>query len=268
MTLRWISGLGGFAAGLCLMALGACASSGDSGPAVLAEGGVTGGGGGTTGGGGTSGTGGGGGSQGTGGAYDSSNLVNAEGWVGGDETTAEDNPMGIQGAFYVYGDNITCDCGNASGCTEVGNPCTSGKCCLIGATIVDNDYLSWGCGIGMELNSTGGDNPVKAEYTGPARCFDITLSGSSGGNNIRIGVTQLQDTTDMVSPFEQIAALDGTATATICLDDEDLKCPSWADAEECVDNETAYDIQIQVVGGEKDSGGTFEMCLTSIVPSE
>ena len=183
------------------------------------------------------------------------NLVNDTGWVGCDPALTEDNPSGIQGAFYVYGDGITCD-------PPTGNPCGSGECCLDGATIVDNEtYESWGCGIGMELNSDGGDPSVKSPYSGSAGCFDITLNGTSGGNAIRIGFTQ--STNPNVSPYVEVPAVTGETTHTVCFDD--VSCPTWASADECSETGQNYDLQIQVVGAERAS--TFTLCLSSVIPS-
>jgi len=73
---------------------------------------------------------------------------------------------------------------------------------MTGTTVVDPLYAKWGCGIGMELNNTG----VKSAYAGPVTCFNITLTGSSGGNEVRIGFTQSTNTTNTVSPFVSVAA--------------------------------------------------------------
>ncbi len=183
------------------------------------------------------------------------NLVNDTGWIGCDAALTEDNPNGIQGAFYVYGDDITC-------APPAGNPCTSGECCLDGATIVDDEtYASWGCGIGMELNSDGGEPSVKSPYSGPSSCFAITLSGTSGGNAVRIGFTQ--STSPNVSPYVEVPAITGSATHEVCFND--VSCPTWADATECSETGQNYDLQIQVVGAERAS--TFTLCLTSVIPS-
>src|SRR5690606_4835991 len=61
-----------------------------------------------------------------------------DGWIGGDETTAEDDPKGIQGAIYMYGDDISCT-------VVEGNPCTAEGCCISGSTIVDDTFAAWGC---------------------------------------------------------------------------------------------------------------------------
>jgi hypothetical protein len=184
------------------------------------------------------------------------NLVNPDGWIGCDPALTEDNPQGIQGAFYLYGDEITC-------IPAAGNPCATGECCLDGATIVDDvDYASWGCGIGMELNSDGGDPSVKSPYSGSASCFAITLTGTSGGNAIRIGVTQMVDSE--VAPFVEVPAVTGETTHTVCF--SDISCPSWAiDQGTCEVTGQNYDLQIQVVGAERAS--TFTLCVSSIIPS-
>ena len=41
----------------------------------------------------------------------------------------------------------------------------------------DTTYMRWGCGIGMELSSSGGTAPTKSVYTGSSKCFNITLTG-------------------------------------------------------------------------------------------
>jgi hypothetical protein len=187
-------------------------------------------------------------------------LVTAEGWVGGEPSDTADNPLEIQGAFYTYGDGLQC-CQDSS--CEGTNPCVSGACCWSGNTVVDSEYLAWGCGLGLELNSTGGDNPVKSAYAGAANCFAISLSGDSGGNKVRVGVTQLADTTDKVSPFVEIPSVSGTWSDTVCFDD--VACPSWSSEEQCQVTGEEYDLQIQVVGGERES--SFELCVESIVAS-
>ena len=65
---------------------------------------------------------------------------------------------GLQGAFYQYGDGLQCCVG--SSCQ--GNPCTVNGCCWSGSTVLDTTYAAWGCGLGLELNSTGGSVPVGA----------------------------------------------------------------------------------------------------------
>jgi hypothetical protein len=114
----------------------------------------------------------------------------------------------------------------------------------------------------MELNSTGGDNSVKQPYDGPADCFDIELSGDSGGNLVRVGFTQFADESHPVAPFVPIGSVDGSASATVCF--SDVYCPSWADRDTCALSGEVYDLQVQIVGGESDSD--ISLCLNSVTP--
>ena len=77
----------------------------------------------------------------------------------------------------------------------------------MGATVVDTTYAKWGCGLGMELSSSGGTAPTKTVYSGSAKCFDVTLTGNSGGNPVRIGFSQSPaPASDAVSPYKEIPA--------------------------------------------------------------
>jgi hypothetical protein len=187
-------------------------------------------------------------------------LVSAEGWVGGEESDSVDDPLGIQGAFYTYGDGLQC-CVSTS--CEGQNPCSTGQCCWSGTTVLDGTYAAWGCGLGLELQASGGQDSVKSAYSGAATCFAISISGDSGGNKVRIGFTQLQDTTDKVSPFVEIPSISGTWSDTVCFDD--VSCPTWSTADQCELTGEAFDLQIQIVGGERE--GSFDLCVDSIVAS-
>src|SRR5450755_4387396 len=79
-------------------------------------------------------------------------LVNANAW-----NCDLSDPIGIQGAIYGYGDGSSC----AS--PQPANICTTGSCCISGTTVVDATNAKWGCGIGMELDSSGGTAPVKSQ---------------------------------------------------------------------------------------------------------
>ena len=122
------------------------------------------------------------------------NLALHGGWVGCDPLLTEDNPMGLQGSMYMYHDGTTC--------TSPVEACDAAGCCIKGATAVDATFTKWGCGLGFELNSTGDAGAGKMAYVGPVKCFDIKLSGSSGGNPVRISYTQA-------------AAMDGKVAACV-----------------------------------------------------
>jgi hypothetical protein len=214
-----------------------------------------------------------GGSAGSGGAGASTGgveLVNDEGWVGEDPASTADNPLGIQGAWYVYGDNTSCTA------EEGFNPCATGKCCLSGATIVDPTFAAWGCGIGLSLNATGdtdaGPGGVKSAYAGPARSFVAQISGSTGPNAIRVNVTQVADTTGKVSPYKEVQPLTGAAVTQTILFSE-VVYPTWCEGnDECTgapgvaaDPTKSYDIQFQIPGGEE--AAAFDFCIESLKAS-
>ena len=136
-----------------------------------------------------------GGSTGTACTPNPGELVNAAAW----NCDASD-PIAIQGAIYGYTDGSSC----AS--PQPANICSTGSCCISGTTVVDTTSAKWGCGIGMELNDTGGTTPVKSVYAGTAQCFNIKLTGSSGGNEVRIGFSQSANSTTAVAPYVSIAA--------------------------------------------------------------
>jgi cellulose 1,4-beta-cellobiosidase len=184
------------------------------------------------------------------------NLALDLGWIGCDPALTEDNPMGLQGSIYKYDDGSTC--------TSPVDACTATGCCIKGATVVDPTFAKWGCGLGFELNSTGGDAPMKMAYTGSAKCFDIKLTGSSGGNPVRISYTQAAVMTGKVAPFLELKPLTAGFAGTVCFDD--VTCPTeWVPAPDCMLG-GPYDLQIQVVGG--NTAGAFDLCLTQLIPHE
>jgi len=174
-------------------------------------------------------------------------------FVGCDPTISTDNPQGIQGAFYTFGDG--------SSCTVTNPPCSSMGVCLSGATVVDKTYAKWGCGLGLELNSSGGTPSVKSAYTGPATCFNYVLTGNSGGNEVRIAFTQTADTTNRISPYVSIPAFTNGKTGTVCF--KDVTCQG-ADPTKCALTGMDFDFQVNVVGG--NNAGNYNVCLTSLTP--
>jgi hypothetical protein len=193
------------------------------------------------------------------------NIVDAPGcWVGCDASLSSDNPKGIQGAFYGFGDGSSC---------AVEDPiCTKGSgVCMTGTTVVDQTYAKWGCGIGLQLNSSGGTNPTRAVYSGPAQCFSYMLSGNSGGNEVRIGFTETATVISLISPYVSIPAFTNGHSGQICF--KDVNCQSQLVCTQTVTtgcctpitgNGTPYDLQIGVVGG--NHMGNFNVCLTSLEP--
>jgi len=266
MAMMRFVGLGLFAAGsLVMFGLAACSSS-------SSDDGGTGGGGGYVsvgGGGGLTGVGGGGGLAGATSATCGSNLLAGDlgatgNWVGGDATDPSDNPCGIQGAFYAYGDGTSCTM------PADNNPCSAGQCCITGATVVDSTYTAWGCGMGLSLNDSGGNPSVKSPYapgtTGTATGFRVTLSGNSPAE-VRISYTQVADTTGVVSPFRNgsTGASDVTVPGTYDVMFTDVSCPTWATTQGCTPGgSNPYDFQVGVAGGSV--AGAFNVCITELTP--
>jgi hypothetical protein len=200
----------------------------------------------------------------------SPNLVNKTGWVGCDPADPSDNPMGIQGDFYTFGDGIAC-------APPQGNPCASGACCLSGSTVEDPTYAAWGCGIGLQLQGAGWqlespadcDDPFwwfinRNPYTGSASCFELTFSGDSGGNPVRICFTQVADDRDKECPFVEIGPVDGAWSGTVCFGD--VRCGEWTNEDRCSITGEVYDLQFMVAGGQLQS--TFTLCLDSLIPND
>jgi hypothetical protein len=136
--------------------------------------------------------------------------------------------------------------------------------------VVDTTFAKWGCGIGLELSDTGGNTPVKSVYAGPVSCFNITLTGSSGGNVVRIGFTQsASPPTGAVAPYTEIPAFTNGWTGKVCF--ADVTCPSWATtAGTCTKttgNGTPVDMQIQISAGSTTATvGAYNVCVSSIAP--
>jgi hypothetical protein len=184
------------------------------------------------------------------------NLVKHGGWVGCDPDLNTDDPQGLQGSIYMYDDGASC----AGSPLE---PCGAEGCCIAGSTATDPTFAKWGCGLGFELSSTGGVTPMKRIYSGAAKCFDIALTGNSGGNEVRIAYTQAADMSGKVAPFLPIKSIAGSWEGTVCLDD--VICPNWMPKPDCALG-GPYDLQIQVVGGARTAA--FDLCLTELVPHD
>jgi hypothetical protein len=172
----------------------------------------------------------------------------------------------LQGSFYMYQDA-------SLSCTPANPICSpTAGCCISGTTVVDPTYVNWGCGIGLSLNTPSGPGTVKSVYSGPVKCFDITLTGSSGGNEVRIGFTQSTSTSGMVSPFVSVAAFASGWNGRVCF--TDAECPDWAvkavppTCSKTVGTAgTPYDMQIQISAGSTPASvGAFNVCVSKIVP--
>ena len=121
----------------------------------------------------------------------------------------------------------------------------------------------------MELSSSGGTNPTKSVYAGPVKCFDITLTGSSGNNVVRISFTQ------SATPAARGRALHGDSPVHQRLEGAGLllrrHVPQLGghrhDLQQAGGDGTPVDLQIQVSAGSTTATtGAYNVCATSIVP--
>lgn len=174
-------------------------------------------------------------------------------WIGCDPESSTDNPGGVQGAFYLYGDGKSCD--------DTAVPCDAQGCHLKGTSIDGDPGKDWGCGLGLGLNTDVDE--VKHPYTA-AKCFDVVLEGSTGGLDLRIAFTQHDGTgATKVAPFRNIAAFDNGWSGEVCV--TDVSCPSWSlEDNMCEETGSAYDLQIQVAAGEMDA--EYNLTLKSLIP--
>ncbi len=121
----------------------------------------------------------------------------------------------------------------------------------------------------MELSSSGGTAPTKSVYAGSAKCFNITLTGNSGGNPVRIGFSQ-----SPTPAARRGRALQGDPSVHSRLDGPGLlrrrhlsKLVAVTAAATCTKaagDGTPVDMQLQIPGG--DRAGAFNVCISKIEP--
>lgn len=174
-------------------------------------------------------------------------------WIGCDPALDTDNPGGIQGAFYLYGDGTSCD--------DSAVPCDEGGCHLRGTSVVGDPAEDWGCGLGLGLNTDADEQ--KHPYTG-ATCFDVEIAGTTGGLDLRVAFTQHDGSgSTPVAPFRNIAPFTDGWSGEVCV--ADVSCPSWSlDTALCEVTNQVYDLQIQVAAGEMNT--EYDLTLTKLVP--
>jgi len=199
------------------------------------------------------------------------NLGPNNNWIGGDASSSVDNPCGVQGLIYAFGDkgldNIP---GTADdSCPHLDqrvSPCKDGRCCVSGETHLwpGSDYQAyhasvWGCGIGISLNDPK-DGFGTLPYDGPAKKFRLVLSGTHNGHEVRVGYSQVA--TDSIIPFEEFLEV-GTFSVGFL----DVVCPNpnaiWPAT--CIEpGGHPQALQVWIMGG--DTMGAFELCLEGVYP--
>jgi hypothetical protein len=188
--------------------------------------------------------------------------INETGWL-----DASCNSIGMQGAWFCFDDEI-----QDSTCVDGEPPFRAGVgMCVDGTSVEDSTYASWGAGIGLSLNETGGDDSVKTTYNATANGvvgYRVTLEGDSLGQSMRIGFSTMLDPGDNLTPFVEVGELVPGTPLTVEVIIEDCVVPeAWEDvpnAGEYADPSAIFDLQIQFPGG--DVAGSYSFCITSLEP--
>lgn len=199
----------------------------------------------------------------TGNCDESTNLLDylSDQWIGGDPDASLDDPCGVQGSVYAFGDagidGEACTADDAirsPECVTSGQyrPCANGRCCISGVTSADPDADVWGAGIGLFLHMDPSGTPTR--YTGQARGFVVRLSGAVNGQPITLFYVQDED--EPSSPFVSIDVPGATRVPFLevsCHGDEQCAPPT--------PNPTL--LQLFLAGGVE---GEFELCIERITP--
>jgi hypothetical protein len=188
--------------------------------------------------------------------------INESGWL-----DASCNSIGLQGAWFCFDDEI-----QDSSCVDGEPPFEAGTgMCVTGTSVVDADYASWGAGIGLSLNETGGDSSVKSAYNATANGivgFRVTFEGDSLGQSMRVGYSGAADPGDDVTPFVEVGELEPGQPLVVEVIIEDCVVPeAWesvGNPGEYANPDAIFDLQIQFPGGDID--GTYTFCITKLEP--
>ena len=179
--------------------------------------------------------------------------IDASGWV-----PRECTPFDIQGAWYCFDDGMT-----DTSCVDGATPFQNDGMCLSG-TALGPMPSTWGGGIGLSLNESGGAMSMKMPYDAEAHevvGFAVEVSGDTGSNELRIGFTGTAAPTGP-SPFVPVP---GAGSYEIMLADA-LVPASWnvPEAGDTVDPTSIYDVQVQIAAD--GVAGPFDFCITSMTP--
>lgn len=202
-------------------------------------------------------------------------------WIGGEATSGVDDPCGIQGPIYAYGDEEEATAaGLPSSCAIPNDPratisCDDARCCISGYSIEDRTYAAWGCGIGIGLKHDA--EQVRLPYDEPGVIgFRYSVEGSlTEGQYIRVHLKQPGSTEKSCGPFQGGSSWAGSPIDAALLAQgpfqssllfEEALCSMDARAScGCTTaTPTPLDIQFQVTGAYVN--GPFEFCLTELSP--
>ncbi len=179
------------------------------------------------------------------------------------------NQYDIQGSWYCFADTYNTAEDN---CTQTKVPYSAtatpgGGMCLAGTlTTSTSSYV----GIGLELNGSGGATPVKSPYNATANNpqiigFNVTLAGTSGGAEVRIGFTGNNGNVPMyVAPYVS-RTLAGTTTFPVLFSQAVVPATftGVADPGGTVTPSSIFDIQVEIPGG---VAATYNLCVTNVTP--
>jgi hypothetical protein len=174
------------------------------------------------------------------------------------------NVYGVQGAWYCFSDSAT-----GEGCTKGVVPYSAASpgpgMCLQGTLPAGTgNYV----GIGMELNATGGTNAVKMPFNATAGGivgFEITITGNTGGDAVRVGFTNDNGTTmNYVAPFAPEPPGAGVLDVLFSQVPPVPNYPNIADQGAVLDPTKIYDVQVELPG--QAASVNYNFCVTSIKP--
>lgn len=167
---------------------------------------------------------------------------------------------GVQGSVFGFGDTTSW----VKPTTPICSAGATGTCCISGTTITDSTYAAYGAGMGLDLNSSGGTTPTKGAYSGSAKGFKFTLTGTfPTGATMRIMYAPGATVPTQTDPYKEMPAAAGTYTVLF----SEVTCPTWATTGCPAASTTPYQFKVQLNGGGATGVGAYNFCLTSIVPA-
>ncbi|HXX69298.1 MAG TPA: hypothetical protein VEK07_19090 [Polyangiaceae bacterium] len=180
---------------------------------------------------------------------------------------------GIQGAWYCFSNDTS-----SGGCTMGVPPYSAtdshgpGMCQSGTLEASTSAYV----GLGLSLNATPGANAVKSAYDAAASGvigFAITVTGTTGGDDLRIGFTNTAATMNAagmgyVAPFATEPAPSASGTTYTVLFSSVKNVPDYpniADPDAALDPTGIYDVQVELAGAAAQTYA-YDFCITSIQP--
>ena len=230
-----------------------------------------------------------GGGDGTGSSAATGNTITIDGvWVDG-----TGNTVGIQGAFFVLEDGVkdgaaltdglphsdfTADVdpledAGVSKFSDTSTVCISGtaakvmaadgttECGFNSGDEACNFDSTWGGGIGLNLNESGGDASVKSTYDATSHGitgFKFNLTGDVGGATVRFKAVPTGATTDFCNTITTMVPGDVTVNLA------DILSECWSTGGLPVPLDALESLQWQIVTDNKDAHTVSNFCVNSL----